>query len=171
MNILEFIQQSQGKWFSQRTYHDLAQNQSSSGRSNLQMELLTPESPEVRALCDRHQVYPETVWGIRTQWEGSMDRETRKQLGSTVLVLLPDSNPDQGEVLSQAGDSKQAPMVGRFILGADEALTLTFEQPGLSSEERLWFASPNLRLRTSILKQADGSSIAGFCSEIRMLAA
>lgn len=170
MNISEFIQQSQGKWFSQRTYHDLAQNQSSSGRSNLQMELLTPESSEVKALCDRCQIHSETVWGIRTQWEGSMDRDTKKQLGSTLLVLIPGSNSDQGKVLSHVQDGKQTPLVGQYTLGADEALTLTFEQPGLSSEERLWFASPNLRLRTSILKQANGSSIAGFCSEIRMLA-
>jgi hypothetical protein len=36
------------------------------------------------------------------------------------------------------------------------------------SEERLWFASPNLRLRTSILKRFGGFSMASFCSEIRM---
>ncbi|HEY9702550.1 MAG TPA: phycobiliprotein lyase, partial [Allocoleopsis sp.] len=33
---------------------------------------------------------------------------------------------------------------------------------------RLWFASPNLRLRTSILKRFGGFSMASFCSEIRL---
>jgi hypothetical protein len=36
------------------------------------------------------------------------------------------------------------------------------------SEERLWFASPNLRLRTSILKRFGGFSMASLSSEIRM---
>jgi hypothetical protein len=36
------------------------------------------------------------------------------------------------------------------------------------SEERLWFASPNLRLRTSILKRFGGFSMASLSSEIRL---
>ena len=36
------------------------------------------------------------------------------------------------------------------------------------SEERLWFASPNLRMRVSVLKRFGGFSMASFTSEIRM---
>jgi len=53
-------------------------------------------------------------------------------------------------------------------MGDDDALTLMGESETLYSEERLWFASPNLRLRTSTIKQLDGFSTASFCSEIRM---
>jgi hypothetical protein len=58
--------------------------------------------------------------------------------------------------------------LGQFAIGEDEALTLTTQHGETSSEERLWFASPNLRLRTSILKEANGFSATSFCSEIRM---
>ncbi|MFS8836524.1 phycobiliprotein lyase, partial [Synechococcus sp. WC101] len=39
------------------------------------------------------------------------------------------------------------------------------------SEERIWFASPNLRLRASTVKRFGGFSMASFCSEVRKLSA
>jgi len=53
-------------------------------------------------------------------------------------------------------------------MGSDQALTLVTEYETMSSEERLWFSSPNLRLRVSILKRFGGLSMASFTSEIRM---
>jgi hypothetical protein len=52
-------------------------------------------------------------------------------------------------------------------LGSDDALTLITEYETMSSEERLWFASPNLRMRVSVLKRYGGFSMASFTSEIR----
>jgi hypothetical protein len=53
-------------------------------------------------------------------------------------------------------------------MGEDGALTLTTEYETMWSEERLWFASPNLRMRVSVLKRFGGFSMASFTSEIRM---
>ena len=45
-------------------------------------------------------------------------------------------------------------------MGSDDVMTLITEDETMFSEERFWFASPNLRLRTSVLKRADGVSVA-----------
>jgi len=50
------------------------------------------------------------------------------------------------------GYAEKTPVAGRYIMGSDE-LTLITEYETMSSEERLWFASPNLRMRVSVLKR------------------
>jgi hypothetical protein len=50
----------------------------------------------------------------------------------------------------------------------DQVLTLTTPTATGSLEERLWFANPNLRMRTSVIKVGEIVDRACFCSEIRM---
>ncbi|MFM7615570.1 MAG: phycobiliprotein lyase, partial [Synechococcales cyanobacterium] len=40
--------------------------------------------------------------------------------------------------------------------------------PEAFSEERIWFASPNLRLRSTLVKTTDNTSLVSFASEIRL---
>ena len=55
------------------------------------------------------------------------------------------------------------------MLAEDEALNLTLEVGDFLMEERIWFASENLRLRTSLIKGNNGYSRTAFYSEIRRL--
>jgi hypothetical protein len=104
------------------------------------------------------------VCGVRTRWEGTLEQNKGKRAGTTMLVVIAEAgSPNAGQILRQS-----EPQLGRYVMGEDEALTLVAEADGLYAEERLWFASPNLRLRTSVVKQAGGISTASFCSEIRM---
>jgi hypothetical protein len=48
------------------------------------------------------------------------------------------------------------------------ALVLITEYETMSSVERFWFASPNLRMRTSTVKRFGGFSTASFCTESRI---
>ena len=66
------------------------------------------------------------------------------------------------------GYAEKTPVAGSYKMGSDDALTLTTEYETMWSEERLWFASPNLRMRVGILKRFGGFSMASFTSEIRM---
>lgn len=170
MDITEFFQQSCGKWFSQRTSHYLTFNQSESGKSDLRIEMLPTDAPEVIKLCEQHHVDPAlALCGMRVSWDGTMEWDKKKQTWSTVLVPLADgATPNEGKLLRDTGHGDQAPRAGRYVMGSDDVLTLIIDDEALYSEERLWFASPNLRLRTSLVKQADGFSMASFCSEIRM---
>lgn len=169
MDITEFFQQSAGKWVSQRTSHHPAFKQPEGGRSDFYIEALSSDDPAVVELCQEHGVDAAlAVCGIRTRWDGVMEQNQGKRSGTTLLVAIADSTqPQQGRLLRPK--SEAAPMVtGRYVMGDDDALTLMGESETLYSEERLWFASPNLRLRTSTIKQLDGFSTASFCSEIRM---
>lgn len=170
MDITEFFQQSSGKWFSQRTSHHLAFKQAESGKSDIQIEMLAKDDPEVAKLCQQHQVDPAlALCGARVTWDGTMEWDKEKHEGSTVLVPVADpAQPNEGKLLRETGYAEKAPVAGRYVMGDDQALTLITEYETMYSEERLWFASPNLRLRTSILKRFGGFSMASFCSEIRL---
>jgi hypothetical protein len=74
----------------------------------------------------------------------------------------------QGRLLREIVDANKTPVPGRYKFDSDGALILTTEDENIFSEERLWFASPNLRMRVNILKSFGGFSITSFTSEIRM---
>ncbi|MBE9004220.1 phycobiliprotein lyase [Fortiea sp. LEGE XX443] len=170
MNIEEFFELSAGKWFSHRTSHHLAFKQSEDGKSDLVIEMLAADHPEVIKLCQQYEVNPrEASCGARVTWNGTMEWDEEKHTGSTVLVTVPNvDNLGEGRLLREMGYAEKAPVAGRYKMGSDDALTLTTEYETMWSEERLWFASPNLRMRVSILKRFGGFSMASFTSEIRM---
>lgn len=170
MDIKEFFEQSAGKWFSHRTSHHLAFKQSESGKSDITIEMLAADDPEVIKLCQQYEVDPNiATCGARVNWNGTMEWDEEKHTGSTVLVPVPDAdNPHAGKLLREMGYAEKVPVAGRYVMGDDGALTLITEYETMASEERLWFASPNLRMRVSVLKRFGGFSMASFTSEIRM---
>jgi hypothetical protein len=169
MDITEFFQQSAGKWVSQRTSHHLLQNQTENAKSDLMVELLTQDDPAVVQLCQQQGIAPAQVaCSLKMTWKGIVDRNPKPQAGSSVLVIVPDADqPNQGKLLRQASGSPK-PIVGRYALDEDEILTLSTESAELYAEERIWFANPNFRLRTSVLKRNGSYTSAAFCSEIRL---
>lgn len=169
MDITEFFQQSSGKWVSQRTSHHPAFEQPEGGRSDFYIEALPANDPAVVELCQEHGVDAAlAVGGVRTRWDGVMEQNKGKRSGTALLVAIADSDqPNKGKLLRPKSEAAQL-ITGRYVVGDDDALTLIAESETLYAEERIWFASPNLRLRTSTIKQSDGFSTASFCSEIRM---
>ncbi|MDG2991054.1 phycobiliprotein lyase [Candidatus Synechococcus calcipolaris G9] len=170
MDIQTFFEQSAGRWFSQRTSHHLAFKQSESGKSQLTIEFLSVTDPAVIALCNQYEIDgSQALCGARVSWDGTMEWDEEKHEGSTVIVPVADGkHSTEGKLLREMGYAEKAPVAGRYVMGSDGALTLITEYDTMYSEERIWFASPNLRLRTSILKRFGGFSMASFCSEIRL---
>lgn len=170
MNIEEFFEMSAGKWFSHRSTHHLAFNQSEDGKSDIIIETLATDHPEVIKLCQIYEIAPSSVaCSARVTWNETRERDKQKNSGSTVIVTIPDvDNRDEGRLLRQTISAKEAPVIGRYKIGSDDAVTLTVKSETMYSEERIWFASPNLRMRARVLKRLDGFSLADFTSEIRM---
>ena len=163
MDVIEFFELSAGKWFSQRTVHNLNSGELQAGKSDLKIEILTASDADVVKLCQQHSINPAStgLTSVRISWDGIPDRDKAKQIGSTILAIVPNAdNPSEGKVLQDKGNS-------RYVM-ADDVLTLITESDTLHAEERLWYLMPNLRLRTSVVKQANGTEQASFCSEIRM---
>jgi hypothetical protein len=167
MNITEFFQQSAGKWFSQRTNHHLAANQSEGDKSNLTVELLASDDPALTQLCQQYDHDPAQACGMRVTREAAMTLEKQAPVSTVVVAIANPDNASEGTLL-RAAQSGAAPAIGRYIIGQDDALTLITESGSLYAEERLWYASSNLRLRTNLIKQSGTVSVATFCSEIRM---
>ena len=170
MTIEEFFQLSAGKWFSHRTSHDLAFKQSKNGKSEMIVEMLALDHPDVVKLCQQYEIDPSRAnCGAKVTWNGTTESDNKKHSGSTVLVTVPDEgNTDEGKLLQEIVYAEKTPVTGRYKIGSDDSLTLTTESETMSSEERLWFASPNLRMRVSILKRFGGFAQSSFTSEIRI---
>lgn len=163
MDIIEFFQQSAGKWFSQRTIHNLTSGELQAGKLELNIEILPPKDSTVIKLCEKHQTDPAlaSLAGARMTSQG--------ETGVTVLVPIIDrDNPQQGILLQDRGNGSSS-FMGRYAIAPDDVLTLITESETIYAEERLWYLMPNLRLRTSFVKQANGLNIACFYSEIRRL--
>lgn len=170
MNIEEFFQLSTGKWFSHRTSQHLAFNQSEDSKSDIIIEALALDDPQVIKLCQQYEINPSSAsCAAKISWNGTIGKDQAKHSGSTVLVSVTDAdNPAEGKLLREIVDADKTPVAGHYKFDSDGALILTIEDETMSLEERLWFASPNLRMRVNVLKSFDGFSIASFTSEIRM---
>ena len=170
---MDFFQLSAGKWRSQRATHHLPFKRSETGESDIQVETLDANHPEIIELCQYHQIDPSlSVGGSRVQWLGTMawDRENEENhQGKTIFAIVPDGdNPRAGKLLRERGYAEIMPVVGLFHMDDEDGLVLTTEYETMSSIERFWFANPNMRLRTSTVKRFGGFSTASFCSETRI---
>ncbi|MCF4970013.1 phycobiliprotein lyase [Nostoc sp. CMAA1605] len=172
MDAMEFFQLSSGKWRSQRTTHHLAFKRTEAGESEIQVQALAADDPQVIAICQLHEVDPQlAIGGAYVTWQGAMgwDREDENHEGSTVFALVPDAdNPRQGSLLRERGYAEIVPVVGQYHMDDENALVLTTEYETMSSVERFWFVSSSIRMRSSTVKRFGGFSTATFCTEFRI---
>ena len=174
MNLEEFLQQSMGEWLSQQTNHEAVDSRYESGRSTISVEGLTASSPELVRVCQQHHLDPDaTAVGLKRVRTGRLDGYTSDRIEQTILVFLPDDdNPAAGKLLRHSNAKGQSPTAtGTYAISSDGALTLkTLGETG-SSQERIWFASENLRLHSTVSENTDGFSAASLSSDIRKLTA
>ena len=172
MNVMEFFQQSAGQWQSQRTTHHLPFRRAELGGSSISVEALSADNEKIVEICKMHEVDPETaVGGAYVTWNGEMawDKEGEDHAGSTVFALVPDEdNPQVGNLLRERGYAEIVPVIGRYEMDSENGLVLTTDYETMSSVERFWFANPDLRIRTSVVKRFGGLSTASFCAESRV---
>ncbi len=172
MNVMEFFQHSAGKWRSKRTTHHLAFRRSEMGESEIEVKALTATDPQVIALCELHQVDPSlAVGGCYVTWAASMgwDQEGENHEGQTVFALVPDAeDPRHGELLRDRGYAEIVAVKGQYLMDNDGGLVLTTDYDVMSSVERFWFPSPDVRVRSSTVKRMGGFSTATFCTETRV---
>jgi hypothetical protein len=175
MDAMQFFESSAGTWHSQRTTHHLPFRRAELGGSAIQVEALPADDDRVAEICKLHDIDPsQAAGGAFVQWSGSMqwDREDdENHAGSTVFAIVPDADdPTKGKMLRERGYAEIVPVAGQFEMDAEGGLTLITEYETMSSIERFWFASPDVRMRTSTVKRFGGFSTATFCTENRLSA-
>ena len=174
MNIVEFFDHSVGKWFSQRTSYQLAQKERwhQSDKTDVFVTTLPTNDPEITRLVQASKLDPAQILAtLRSEWTPT----PMKKAGASVMVAIASSTDDsEGLLLRSLMAPGQTPVLGRYRLNPDDSLLLISEMGDLYAEERIWFAAPNLRLRTSLMRQKDAADEAefensSFYSEIRMV--
>lgn len=155
---------------SQRSVHDLRSQQNQSTRSDLWIETLDRGALPVTQLCQSFRQDPARVdWAFQIRWteaaELSSFRKSTKE-GSTILVVLKTTPAGDGILVRQDHDGTTS--TGNYRFGEDEVLTMTTQLQDYQFSERFWFASPNLRMRNTLIQQGDATHLATFCTEIRM---
>ena len=142
------------------------------GESEIEVKALTATDPQVIALCELHQVDPSlAVGGCYVTWAASMgwDQEGENHEGQTVFALVPDAeDPRHGELLRDRGYAEIVAVKGQYLMDNDGGLVLTTDYDVMSSVERFWFPSPDVRVRSSTVKRMGGFSTATFCTETRV---
>ncbi len=172
MDAMEFFQRSSGKWRSQRTTHHLAFRQAEMGSSDIQVITLDAKDPKIVEICKMHEIDPNlAAGGAFVTWDGSMawDKDDENHKGSTVFAIVPEpENPRKGRMLRERGYAEIVPVVGIFEMDNEDGLNLITEYETMSSIERFWFPSPNLRMRSSAVKRFGGFNTSTFCTEVRI---
>ncbi len=164
MNLKEFLNLSAGRWFSQRTNY-LVGGEADNSKADITIERINPEDAKAVELCQKHNLDPQLSLGGTVQsWDNSVDWGKPKQVGSATVILVSNPDDDSTGKLIRPQDSK---VCGHYVLGADEALTLTLNTDDMHAEERQWFASDNFKMRTTVVKFNDGKKQTSFYSEIR----
>jgi phycoerythrin-associated linker protein len=167
MDIKTFVTQSEGEWFSQRTRYQVIGKEPDNSKANLTVELLK-DDPAIAQLCQEYQISDSQIClGLKTSWDNSVDWGKPKQMGSSFWAIIPEEkNPQIGKVL-RSGGLQNPSSQGIYAIGADAALTLTIAENNICTEERIWFASENLRLRTLLVSNGQEFIQTSFYSEIR----
>ncbi|NJK30215.1 MAG: phycobiliprotein lyase [Acaryochloris sp. RU_4_1] len=172
MDIMEFFQLSEGRWKAIRTTHHLAFQRAETGQSEIVVQVLSADAPQVIETCQLHGIDAGlALGGAYVSWKGEMewDQEDENHQGSTSFALVKDmGHPWEGSLLRDRGYAEAIPAIGHYSMSVEDVLTLTTEYGVMSSTEQFWFADPNIRLRTSTVSLSGGFTTTTFSSEIRV---
>ncbi|NEO13711.1 MULTISPECIES: phycobiliprotein lyase [unclassified Moorena] len=160
MDIKEFFEQSAGRWFSQRTSNHITSQPIKNGKSNITMEMLSGDAPEVIKLCKQYQIEPGmAIFGLKVIWDGTVVGEQKKQTGSTVVVAVPNpENPEIGKLLRTNGDVEETSFLDAIASGGNQRQSLmggtpkTALPPQDRTGSRSWGGPPRPRYLAASLK-------------------
>ena len=165
MQNVNFFKKQEGRWFSQRTTHYLKTGGSKAGKSDLEITYVDANDNNVVRLCsEANWPVSDSVGGLRiVQKSTVIGGQPRNQSALLVAIATDDIS---GKLLSQP-DGQPIPQQSQYRFEND-VLTITTELDGLRAEERWWFITDKLRMRTHVLSNQEGQTMASFCSEIRL---
>ncbi len=156
LTLPSFLDANVGKWLAQRSSFYLEASREQSGKLELLIRALNPEDAVLQNLA----LAPPLIGGLCMEWQGTLVAQNRPYIGKSMLVL----HADQHVQVVQNNQS----CLGTYCF-RDQALSLKLIKGDLTSEERIWFASDNLRLRALTVSRQGGLSTTSFFSEIRVL--
>lgn len=174
MTVDDFFERSVGEWRSQRSSHNLAWTQFEAITSDISITRKASSDDEIVKLCRQHDMSTKEIdVSIAMSWEGESDWDDEEVMeGSAVMSVVKDG-PTNGRLLRSVGYAETIPAIGTWEMTDDGVFVLHTFYEAAAAEERIWFATPDLRMRVSLIKTSSGNGVvtASFSTEIRKLGA
>ena len=166
MQNVNFFKKQGGRWFSQRTTHYLKTGGSKAGKSDLEIAYIDAGADEVKQLCQEANCSAaDAIGGLRiVQQSTILGGQTKQQ---TVLLVAIATDEYRGKLLTKP-DGKALSQLSQYQFENDVLTISTEAANGIRAEERWWFITDKLRMRTHVLSNDEGQMMASFCSEIRL---
>lgn len=171
MTVDDFFTRSIGEWRSQRSSHNLAWTQFEQITSEIVISKVPESADEIIALCKQNEVaVADTTFSLKMSWEGETDWDEEVSEGESTMSVIKDG-PTHGRLLRSVGYAETIPAVGKWYMTDEGVFVLNTFYDVAAAEERIWFATPDLRMRVSQIRTSSGTGVvtASFSTEIRRL--
>lgn len=168
MDVREFFELCVGQWVSQRTLHHIQTEKTDVGKADLWIEAVESSSPSVLKTCETFELaLNQVISPLEITYKATL-ANGRSQINTTLMIPVAKATAGtEGNLISVPEQGK--PIIGTFSFGTDEVMTFTNPQGEHQVSERIWYASENLRMRSTTLVDQDGPAEANFYSEIRRM--
>tara|TARA_B100000214_G_C23814470_1_gene556579 strand:+ start:76 stop:609 length:534 start_codon:yes stop_codon:yes gene_type:complete len=175
MNIEDFFLKSVGEWNSMRSKHSLAFQEFEEIRSKIKIVLTKRNDSRIIRFLKDNLITTDEIknaflinWEAKSEWsEGS---QKGKSFGESILIPIEISKTE-GKIIRSVGYTEAKQVVSLYKILADGTLIINTNYSHISTEERIWFVSNNLRSRSSVTRALDSLAIlqTSYASEIRYL--
>ena len=175
MNIEEFFLKSVGEWNSMRSGHSLAFQEFEEIRSKIKIVRSKMNDSRVIRFLKDNSITNDAIkksflinWESKSEW--SEDNQRENSSGESILVPIEISKTE-GKIIRSLGYTEALQVVSFYKILDDGTLIINTDYSHISTEERIWFLSNNLRSRSSVTKSIDSSAIlqTSYASEIRSI--
>ena len=178
MTIEQFIAQSEGSWRSMRSGHSLAFQQFEEVLSEITIEKIDKNNEGVNDLYQNHKQKEDEVYTFiqpfKMSWSAESDWEPDdpSEVSSGTCIIIPLKKDERsGFLIRSLGYAESQIAKSSYQFSSDGTLILKTHYEQSIAEEKIWFASENVRCRSSILKTSEGSGIlqTSFASEVKRI--
>ncbi len=175
MQIEQFFLKSIGEWKSMRSGHSLAFQEFEEIRSKIKIiPAQANDSRVIKLLKDNFITQNEGKKAYIISWEAKSEwaDENQKENTSGESILVPiEISQTEGKLIRSVGYAEDIQVTSLYKFLDDGTLTIYSNYNHISTEERIWFVSNNLRSRSSVTKAIDSLAIlqTSYASEIRCI--
>ncbi len=169
MTMRDFFAKSEGIWFIKRDVHHFDSVVNESGESNLIVDVIPYDSPQIEKVCAMQGFDPKMArGGASFRWMATTDEKEPNANYAANLIDIPDDETGlSGKLIRDKGYVEGIPVISRYWFGQDGILTINTDYDNNQGQERAWFINDDFRVRVSTTKMMNGINLAAYCSERR----
>tara|TARA_Y100001968_G_scaffold219347_1_gene202089 strand:+ start:4388 stop:4921 length:534 start_codon:yes stop_codon:yes gene_type:complete len=175
MLIEEFFLKSVGEWNSMRSGHSLAFQEFEEIRSKIKVSTTKKNDNRVSKLLKDNLLTRNEVknsflisWEAKSEWD---DMNSKEGLSGESLLIPLEISKNEGKILRTQGYAEAIQITSLYKLLDDGTLVIYSNYNQISTEERIWFVSNNLRSRSSVTRSINSQAIlqTSYASEVRCI--